>query len=163
MVTDFRLLLSRAARTTTRYFQERAAELDLSVVQAQALIAIEAQPGISVGSLAASLSKDQASTSIVIDRLMSLGLVTRQTDPADRRRARLYLTAQSEPLVARMDNARRDINRLVLDALGHERSHVLEARLVELLTAIEGGEAQTDPAATPPLIDAGKRRVRKQS
>ena len=141
MTQDIRLLLSRAARTTTKYFNDRAAELDLSVVQAQALIALDARPGLNVGALAGTLSKDQASTSILIDKLMSLGLVTRETDPADRRRAQIYITAQAEPLVRRLETARNDINRLVTDALGRERSQALENLLNSLLDAIEGSEA----------------------
>ena len=141
MTQDLRLLLSRAARTTTRYFGDRAAELDLSVVQGQALLVLAQQPGMNLGALADTLSKDQASTSILIDKLMTLGLVRRDTDPSDRRRAQLYITAQAEAFVRHIESARDDINRLVLDALGPERSRALEALLAELLEAIEGSEA----------------------
>lgn len=140
MAQDARLLLSRAARTATRYFQDRAAEVDLSVVQGQALLEIDARPGITVGALAATLSKDQASTSILVDKLMSLGLVRRETDPADRRRARLHVTGQAEALVRHLQRGRDDINRLVLDALGAERSRTLYALLEEFLEAVEGSE-----------------------
>lgn len=142
MPRDTRLLLSRAARTVTRYFQDRAAELDLSIVQAQGLLVIQANPGINVGALAATLSKDQASTSILVDKLMTLGLATRETDPADRRRAQLFLTEQAQPLVAQLEVVRRDLNRLVHDALGEERSLLLETLLADMLKAIEGSEAQ---------------------
>ena len=141
MDEDARLLLSRAARTATRYFQERAAEVDLSVVQGQALMELDVAPGMTVGALAAVLSKDQASTSILVDKLMSLGLVHRETDPADRRRARLFLTAPAEPLVRHLELARDDINRLVLDALGRERSQTLLSLLGEFLDVVEGSEA----------------------
>lgn len=137
-----RLLLSRAHRTTTRYFQDRAAEQDLSIVQAQALMVIDVKPGINVGALAATLSKDQASTSIVVDKLMGLGLLTRETDPEDRRRARLFLTPQAQPIVQHIEGARDDINRLVFDAVGSERALVLEALLQDLLEAIEGNESK---------------------
>ncbi len=141
MTQDARLLLSRAARTTTRYFQERAAEVDLSVVQGQALMELDTNPGITVGALSAALSKDQASTSILIDKMMTLGLVRRETDPTDRRRARLYATEQADPLVRHMELAREDINRLVLGALGPVRSETLLTLLDDFLTAVEGSEA----------------------
>ena len=141
MAQDARLLLSRASRTASRYFQERAAEVDLSVVQGQALMELEAQPGITVGALAAALSKDQASTSILIDKMMSLGLVRRETDPTDRRRARIFASEQAEPLVRHIEMARDDINRLVLDALGRERSETLMTLLAEFLEVVEGSEA----------------------
>ena len=141
MTQDARLLLSRAARTATRYFQERAAEVDLSVVQGQALMELDVNPGMNVGSLAAALSKDQASTSILVDKLMSLGLLRRETDPTDRRKARLFLPEQAEPLVRHLELARDDINRLVLDALGQHRSHALMSLLAEFLDVVEGSEA----------------------
>jgi len=145
MPRDFRLLLSRAARTATRYFQDRALEQELSVVQAQALMVIDANPSLNVGALAAMLSKDQASTSILVDKLMSIGLVTRATDPVDRRRAQLFLTSQARPIVDHLERARDDIDRLVLQALGSKRSRLLEALLVELLDAIEGSEGRAPP------------------
>jgi DNA-binding MarR family transcriptional regulator len=144
MTQDARLLLSRAARTATRYFQERAAEVDLSVVQGQALMELDADPGMTVGAMAAALSKDQASTSILVDKLMSLGLVRRETDPTDRRRARLFLASQAEPLVRHLELARDDINRLVLDALGAQRSRALMSLLADFLDAVEGSEASSE-------------------
>ena len=144
MTHDARLLLSRAARTATRYFQERAAEVELSVVQGQALMELDAHPGITVGALSAALSKDQASTSILIDKMMTIGLVRRETDPTDRRRARLYASEQAEPIVRHLERARDDINRLVLDALGQDRSQALMALLEDFLTTIEGTEAGTE-------------------
>jgi len=141
MQHDVRLLISRAARTTTRYFGDRASEVDLSIVQAQALLVLTEQPGLNLGLLARALSKDQASTSIVIDRMMTLGLVRRETDPDDRRRALLYTTTQAQPLVDHMQRVRDDINRLVLDAIGVEKSEALESLLLDLLTVIEDSEA----------------------
>jgi DNA-binding MarR family transcriptional regulator len=140
MAQDVRLLLSRAFRTATIHFQDRAAELDLSVVQGQALLMVNANAGINVGGLAAVLSKDQASTSIIVDRLMTMGLLRRETDPADRRRAQLYATEQAEPIVEQLDIARDNINRLVCDALGKERSETLQALLLAFLEAVEEGE-----------------------
>jgi DNA-binding MarR family transcriptional regulator len=141
MQHDVRLLISRAARTTTRYFGDRASEVDLSIVQAQALLVLTEQPGLNLGLLARALSKDQASTSIVIDRMMTLGLVRRETDPDDRRRALLYTTSQAQPLVDHMQRVRDDINRLVLDAIGVEKSEALESLLLDLLAVIEDSEA----------------------
>jgi DNA-binding MarR family transcriptional regulator len=143
---DVRLLISRAARTTTRYFGDRASEVDLSIVQAQALLVLTEQPGLNLGLLARALSKDQASTSIVIDRMMTLGLVRRETDPDDRRRALLYTTSQAQPLVDHMQRVRDDINRLVLDAIGTEKSEALESLLLELLAVIEDSEAAPSTA-----------------
>lgn len=141
MERDLRLVLSRAMRTVTRYFGDRAADMDLSIVQAQALLVLDANPGMNLGALAKALSKDQASTSILIDKMMTLGLVRRETDPDDRRKAQLYVGEQAEEYVERLKGVREDINRLVIDALGAEGSAELEALLMQLLDAIENNEA----------------------
>src|SRR5688572_28942996 len=129
MQHDVRLLISRAARTTTRYFGDRASEVDLSIVQAQALLVLTEQPGLNLGLLARALSKDQASTSIVIDRMMTLGLVRRETDPDDRRRALLYTTTQAQPLVDHMQRVRHEIDGIILTALGEEKREMLQTLL----------------------------------
>jgi DNA-binding MarR family transcriptional regulator len=141
MPQDLRLLLSRAARSATLYFKDRAAEQDLSVVQAQTLIEIDQEPGISLGGLAFSLSKDLASTSILIDRLATLGLVRRETDPRDRRRNQLYVTQQAQPTVLYIKEAREDINRLVLGLLGEEQAGHLATLLSNFLDALARSEA----------------------
>jgi DNA-binding MarR family transcriptional regulator len=141
MTQDMRLLLSRAARSATLYFKERAAERDLSVVQAQALIEVDQQPGISLGGLAACLSKDLASTSILIDRMATLGLVLRETDPRDRRRNRLFVTEQALPAVRHVESAREDVNRLVLNLMGPGQAGHLAALLSSFLHALARSEA----------------------
>ena len=144
MTEDTRLLLSRAARRASRYFRDRAAEVDLSVVQGQALMELDTQPGITVRALSSALSKDQASTSILVDKMMTLGLIRRETDPSDRRRASLFITEQAEPLVRHLEQARHDINRLVRDALGRDGSQTLMILLSDFLQAVEGSEAVSD-------------------
>src|SRR5688500_378799 len=119
MQHDVRLLISRAARTTTRYFGDRASEVDLSIVQAQALLVLTEQPGLNLGLLARALSKDQASTSIVIDRMMTLGLVRRETDPDDRRRALL----RSEEHTSELQSPCNLVCRLLLEKKKKTRPH----------------------------------------
>jgi DNA-binding MarR family transcriptional regulator len=141
MTQDMRLLLSRAARSATQYFKERAAERELSVVQAQALIEVDEQPGISLGGLAAALSKDLASTSILIDRMATLGMVRRETDPRDRRRNQLFVTEQSLPTIRYLKVAREDVNRLVLDLLGPAQAGDLATLLSRFLDRLATSEA----------------------
>jgi DNA-binding MarR family transcriptional regulator len=105
------------------------------------LIEIDQEPGISLGGLASSLSKDLASTSILIDRLAALGLVRRETDPRDRRRNQLYVTQQAQPTVLYVKEAREDINRLVLGLLGEERAGHLATLLSNFLDALARSEA----------------------
>jgi len=145
MTLDLRLLLSRAARSATLYFKDRAAERDLSVVQAQALIEVDQQPGVSLGGLASSISKDLASTSILIDRMTTLGLVRREIDPRDRRRNQLYVTEQAAETVSYLKDARDGINRFVFDLLGDEQADQLATLLARYLDELARSEARILP------------------
>jgi DNA-binding MarR family transcriptional regulator len=107
------------------------------------LIQISDRPGIRLGELADSLSKDQASTSTLIDRFMTIGLVRRETDAQDRRRALLYVTSQAEPIIHHLKDARDEVDRLVLDLLGLQDSEQLGALLAELLALLDRSEVKT--------------------
>ena len=56
------------------------------------------QPGITVGELLAILRITKQSLARVLSQLMREGFVVQRTDAGDRRRRRLYLTAEAEAL-----------------------------------------------------------------
>ena len=125
-------LLRRAARAANRVYRSRLAELDLSHRQAAALLALVETPGISLGALAETLGADQPTASALIDRLIGAALVRRDTDPADRRRARLQPTDQAVGLAKKIATARRDSERCIRDALGPDDSEALAGILMRL-------------------------------
>ena len=65
----------------------------LSTQQFWVLVAIHEQPGMSLGELAAHLRMDKPTASRVVFALMQRKLVQVRSDVADRRRARLHLSA----------------------------------------------------------------------
>jgi DNA-binding MarR family transcriptional regulator len=103
-------------------FSEAAAEAaGLTPVQHQALLAIKGMPGtgdVSVGDLAAWLGVRHHSCVGLVDRLVTLGLVRRCPDPADRRRMVLRLTARAERKLAGLSVAHRDELRRLSGSLG---------------------------------------------
>ncbi|WP_338879691.1 helix-turn-helix domain-containing GNAT family N-acetyltransferase [Achromobacter veterisilvae] len=76
---------------------------DLAPSAVHAIIEIGLQPGIQARDLAAILRLDKSNTSRQVARLESAGLLTRETDSADARSSRLYLSDAGRELRARID------------------------------------------------------------
>jgi len=130
-------LLWRAARASTRYYQAHLAELDLTTRQAAAILALVEAPGVTLGALADSLRADQATASAVVDRLLAADLVKRETDPADRRRARLHPTDKALQIAERLDVARRGTEAMIEEALGQATARKLKKVLARLSEQLE--------------------------
>ncbi|MBB5158911.1 MarR family winged helix-turn-helix transcriptional regulator [Saccharopolyspora phatthalungensis] len=60
------------------------------------LRAVEARPGIGVSTAAQALHMAPNSVSTLVNQLLDNGMLSRQTDPDDRRAARLYLTGAAK-------------------------------------------------------------------
>ena len=104
---DLRLLLSRSSRTASRHYRAQLAQYDLSASQATALLYVNRRQGSTLRDLAEALSSDLATASALVERLVSQGLLRRETDPDDRRRARLLLTDAASALVESQSQRRR--------------------------------------------------------
>ncbi len=130
-------LLWRAARASTRYYQAQLTEWDLTTRQASAILALVEAPGVTLGSLAEALRADQATASSVVDRLLAAELVKRETDPADRRRARLYPTDKALRIAENVARARHRTEEMLEAALGATTAHKLKKVLTELSERLE--------------------------
>jgi DNA-binding MarR family transcriptional regulator len=126
-------LLRRAARYANRAYRSPISDLQLGPRQAAAILALVEAPGMSLGALAETLGADQPTTSALVDRLLTAELVRRETDPTDRRRARLEPTDEAVRLAERVATARRESEELLWDALGPEDGEEL-ARILNRLT-----------------------------
>jgi DNA-binding MarR family transcriptional regulator len=97
-LADFRYALRRFLE----FSQSAAKAAGLTPQQHQALLAIKGHRGtlgMTVGELAARLIVRHHSAVELIDRLVEAGLIVRQVDPEDGRRARLVLTGTAEALL----------------------------------------------------------------
>ncbi|HEX7752053.1 MAG TPA: MarR family transcriptional regulator [Novosphingobium sp.] len=98
VLADFR----HALRRFLVFSEGQAATFGLTPQQHQALLALKAaEPGsATVGHLAERLILKPHSASGLVDRLMALGLLERQPNPADRRQALLRLTDKAEAVLS---------------------------------------------------------------
>jgi DNA-binding MarR family transcriptional regulator len=85
---------------TMRQEMARETQLDLSMPEFRSLRFITRHPGTTLSALAEHLAVSLPAASKLIDRLLTMELVTRAIDPDDRRRAVLELTEGGLALVA---------------------------------------------------------------
>ena len=124
---DYRALAEfrHALRQFLAFSEEAAAKAGLTPAQHQALLAIKGMPQtgraeeqVSVGELAQWLGVRHHSCVGLVERLVALGLIAKQADPADRRRVFLQLTAKAERKLAALSAAHRDELRRRAGAMG---------------------------------------------
>ena len=64
--------------------------LDMGMGQLKAMVVLAKHRQLTVGGLARALDISEPSASLLVDKLVTRGLVARETDPADRRRTRWW-------------------------------------------------------------------------
>ncbi len=95
MLAEFRFAL----RNFLKFSETAARQAGLTPRQHQALLAVKGSQAawpITVGDLAARLLVHHNSAVELVNRLAEAGLIRRDTDPADRRRILISLTAEAE-------------------------------------------------------------------
>lgn len=105
------------------------------------LLVVEARPGIGVAAAAAELGLAGNSVSTLVNALLEAGLLLRETDPADRRAARLTLTESATQRLRRWRQARGELLGRALDQTGARDRAAIEAAvpaLRRLHTALTG-------------------------
>jgi DNA-binding MarR family transcriptional regulator len=95
-------LLRRAQQVSIALFNERFARYGITPTQAICLHAIRCRPGIDQVAVARLIAIDHATAAMVIATLAKSGYITREIDPADRRRRTLAITRKGAALEKRM-------------------------------------------------------------
>jgi DNA-binding MarR family transcriptional regulator len=116
-----------ALRQFLAFSEGRAAECGLTPQQHQALLAIRGAPdaAVSIGYVAERLILKPHSASGLVDRLETLGLVSRRRSSDDRRQALIALTPRAEALLAQLSATHRQeivrLRPLLSELLDHLR------------------------------------------
>ena len=116
-------LTSDVTRLFRKHFDRRATAFGLTRAQWRALIWLNVSEGMNQSELAEQLEMEPIAIGRVIDRLEAAGFVERRADPADRRRWRLYLTAQARAVLDDMQK--------ISDKLRNEIMHGISASELE--------------------------------
>lgn len=147
-------LFGDIARLSRKVFNQRAGSLGLSLAQWRVLAVLSRQQGMNQVTLAEMLEIQPMTLVRQIDRLESLGLVTRRQDPDDRRASRLMLTEAAQPLIGHM---RRIADALWNEALADFSADEREALIATLHRVKSGLVAEACPHALSET-DAGAAR-----
>ncbi|HET9258254.1 MAG TPA: MarR family winged helix-turn-helix transcriptional regulator [Pseudonocardiaceae bacterium] len=112
---------------------------------------IKKQPGIGIASAGRALHLAANSVSTLVNQLIDIGMLVRQTAPDDRRAARLWLTETATRQLAALRRVRIDfVANGVASLSGAERQALIEAlpALRALLAALDEERTVTAPHAT---------------
>jgi len=126
----------------------RGLAVDLSMAQIKACFALEQRGPLVVGGVADCLHIGQPAASILVDRLVHLGMVPRSEDPDDRRRTVVELTVEGQEMVSRARGHRLALLESWLADVPAEGLRALTEGLAALSTAAEQDSAES-PHAIP--------------
>lgn len=129
-------------------------ELDLTMAQFKALVAIHRNLGISVCSLGTELSIGESTASVLVDQLVRRGQVERTTDPDDRRRVRLAATARGEKLLSELRQGNREIMANWLAELADDDLDALARGLRALAEVVSASTLRSAADVTTKKVNA---------
>lgn len=151
--TDLMNVVMALRRSVRRRLRAAAPSPELRATQVELMLLVSRRPGLGVAAAARELHLADNSVSTLVNQLVRAGMLTRRTDPADRRAARLEVTPAA---VRRIEGWRDRRARLVgarIDELSAEDRAAIEAalpalrRLLTLLREPPGDDAGERPAS----------------
>ncbi len=111
-------------------------ELDLTLTQALAVFQLSERGPMGVTSLQQAIGRSQAATSHLVEQMEQRGLVRRRSDPSDRRRKVVDLTAKGRAAVGRIESLRRQALESTLAEVPPDVLRRFDAVLTEILEAL---------------------------
>ncbi|MCO5985227.1 MarR family transcriptional regulator [Actinoallomurus spadix] len=156
-------------RVVRRRLREAAPPPDLRPAQIELMVVVDRNPGVSVAAAARELRLADNSVSTLVNQLVRAGMLRRETDPDDRRAARLELTdAARRRLAAWRDRRARLVGAHLGELSEEDRASITAAlpALRRLLARLaEDGAANGAPsdAAHEDAGDAGDEREHPSS
>ena len=125
-------------------------KLDLSMAQFKALVAVERQAGVGVCRLGEHLGVGESAASLLVEQLVRRGYVSRETDPADRRRVALGVTAMGAKRLRELRQGSDEIMHEWLAALTGDDRDALARGLGALAEVVcSPGAKAADPLCHP--------------
>ncbi len=131
-------LLHDVTRLYKRRFEQRSAQLSLTLSQCKTLSLLSRNEGISQRQLADLADIDAMSIVRILDRMEADGWVERRADPQDRRARRLAVTAKARPILDQILEMGAATRAEVLEGLDVERRDQLVSLLEKVHTNLQG-------------------------
>ena len=140
------LALQRAAHATVHLLTAELAALRLTGAEINALANLAGRPGSSVSELAAAAGAPPSTLTSVLDRLERRGLITRGSQPGDRRRVLIELTAAGHGAAGSIAEAIGALERRALAGLPSPAAGTCHA-VLHALTEVTPDEPEQSPPA----------------
>jgi DNA-binding MarR family transcriptional regulator len=134
-----RFLHACAADVGAVFLDEEVAQLEYG-----SLVFLAIEPGADQRRLSEWLGVDPSKTSLIVDRIHSMGLIERRISEADRRARELFLTAKGETVWRRIYPKTKAANARVMSPLSPAEREVFLDLLIRI---IEGNRAAAGPGA----------------
>jgi len=129
----FRILI----RTAQRHSQWIERQSGVTGAQLWALQELKESAGLRVGELANRMALHQSTTSNMVDRLETAGLLRKERTTVDQRVVRLYLTDEGQALLARAPSPARGVLPEALRLMDEAGLESLQSELDKLLRQIK--------------------------
>ncbi|MDD3852314.1 MAG: MarR family transcriptional regulator [Syntrophomonadaceae bacterium] len=107
--------LGSITRRISRYYNNRFAELGITLGQSFVLYSLLERDGRSVKDIAAAVQLDSPAVTGLVDRLVKEGLVIRSEDPDDRRSVNVFLTDRGLQVANESLAITREFNQYLFD------------------------------------------------
>jgi DNA-binding MarR family transcriptional regulator len=138
------LLIGTARRKLKQAVAARVRPYRLSVQQFWVLVAVAERHGASQSELAERLRLDAPTASRTIASLAARGLVRSASDPADRRRSRMELSAKGEALAGRVLPLAHEARAAVVAGLTQAEQETLRHLLRKVIANVTRFEARVE-------------------
>ncbi len=125
-------LLAKAYQYAHGVVKLRLVNYGLTPIQQLVLGALYQDEGISAGDLGKRLLLDPATLSGIMDRMVEAGWIVKETDPADKRLLRIYVTEKAKMLTETLTEERDKANEEILRNLSLEEKVLLKRLLKDL-------------------------------
>ncbi|MEV5748066.1 MarR family transcriptional regulator [Actinoallomurus sp. NPDC052308] len=138
-------------RLVRRRLRDAAPPPDLRPAQVELMVVVDRNPGMSVAAAARELRLADNSVSTLVNQLVRAGMLRRETDPDDRRAARLEVTDAARRRIADWRDRRARLVGARLEELSEEDRETITAALPALRRLLARLAEPTDgaPRAVP--------------
>ena len=150
--SDLLIVLYDVARHMRTYSDKVASKHGMTRAQWVILSRLERQPNLSQSELSALAEVSPITVARLVDRLETLGLVERCTDPDDRRIWRLRLTGKAAPMLREIKQFRSKLFRMMTEGVAPEVIDAMASGLQQMKNNVT--QRRRAAAAEAELIDA---------